>query len=83
MKHARTIEEIGQLVKFHRMKQGRTQSDLARESGVSQEFISKLENGRGGNLQTFLTVMNELKLQIKLDEIERIDTDDLAKMMGN
>ena len=83
MKYARNLEDLGKLVKFHRMKTGKTQSELASSCGVSQELISKIENGHGGSLHTFILLAQALNLELRLEKIQEIDTNDLAGMMGN
>lgn len=41
----RKPNQIGRLIKRLRAKLGLTQTELARKSGVSQEYISQLEGG--------------------------------------
>jgi transcriptional regulator with XRE-family HTH domain len=45
-------EQLGSLIKVHRMRRGATQEDLARAAGVSRTIISNLEQCKGRPVQT-------------------------------
>ncbi len=52
-----------------RDKQGLTQTELAKLSGITQQQLSKLECGENCNLSTFLSVCNALNIEVKLQHI--------------
>jgi transcriptional regulator with XRE-family HTH domain len=81
MKTARSVNEIGRLIKYHRQKKSLTQAQLAKTCDLSQVFISKLENGSGGTMSTLVRVMKGLGLELSLREIKKIDTENLANLL--
>jgi transcriptional regulator with XRE-family HTH domain len=69
------------LIRFYRQKRDLSQAELADKSGVSQVFISKLENGSGLTVQTLIDVLRVLKVEISFKEIEGINTEDLLDLI--
>lgn len=51
---------LGQQVRTIRLRQNMTQLELAERSGISRSALASLESGKGGNLRTFVTVVNVL-----------------------
>lgn len=51
---------IGSFIKHHRIKQNKTQRDLATEAGISRSTLSLLERGQTVTLSTFIKVMRLL-----------------------
>lgn len=62
-----TTSLIPEQLKKHRKKQGWGQDDLARESGISQSVISKMERGQSLTLDNLVAVANALN--IGLDDL--------------
>ena len=61
-------EMLGLAIKIAnaRTTQGLTQADLARIANVTQQQLSKIENGENCNMLTFLKVSKALNLQVKI-----------------
>lgn len=51
-------------VKKTREEEGLSQEELAKKAHITQQQLSKIENGLNCNITTFLKVMNALHLQI-------------------
>jgi DNA-binding Xre family transcriptional regulator len=49
-----------------------SQTELARQSGITQQQLSKLERGENCNLTTFLKVCNTLGIEIKLHQLNYV-----------
>jgi transcriptional regulator with XRE-family HTH domain len=81
MKSIRDLKDIGALVRFYRQKRDLSQAELGQKAGVSQVFISKLENGSGMATQTLVDIMRVLRVEIFFKEIESINTDSLLDMV--
>lgn len=58
---------LGDRLRQHRIARGLQQAELADKAKVSREAISKVENGRPVNLDTFLQVLKSLDLLDRLD----------------
>ena len=58
--------ELGLIITETREKQGLSQRDLAQKSHVTQQQLSKIENGNNCNMLTFLKVSSALGLDLKL-----------------
>lgn len=56
------LKEIGQRLKDVRIRQGLTQTELAVSAGVAYNTITRLENGKGTNLDNLIKVMRVLGL---------------------
>jgi HTH-type transcriptional regulator / antitoxin HipB len=52
-----------------REKQGISQTELAKRSGISQQQVSKLEHGLNCNMATFIKVCRALGLNMELKSI--------------
>ncbi|MFH2142432.1 MAG: helix-turn-helix transcriptional regulator [Bacteroidota bacterium] len=53
---------MGLFVKHHRLKQNKTQEQLAVEAGINRSTLSLFENGESTNLLTFVQLLRALKL---------------------
>lgn len=52
--------DLGRQVEALRLSQNRNQSQIAEEAGVSRRTITRLENGEGVSLDTFIRVLRAL-----------------------
>ncbi|MGA2297955.1 MAG: helix-turn-helix transcriptional regulator [FCB group bacterium] len=59
---------VGLAIKIadYRQKQGLSQTELAKLSGITQQQLSKLERGGNCNISTFLRVCNSLGIEVML-----------------
>lgn len=55
-------KRIGNYIKHHRLKQNRTQNNLANEAGISRSTLSLLERGQSTTLPTLIRVLRVLDL---------------------
>ena len=55
-------KHIGNYIKHHRLKQNRTQNNLANEAGISRSTLSLLERGQSTTLPTLIRVLRVLDL---------------------
>jgi len=62
-------EKLCDQLLLHRKKQGLTQQELAKKSGLRQATISKLECGSGGHIDTYTTLAATLGLTIVAQEV--------------
>ncbi|HBE01896.1 MAG: transcriptional regulator [Spirochaetes bacterium GWF1_41_5] len=60
------LVEIALEVKKVREDEGLSQEELARKAHITQQQLSKIENGLNCNITTFLKVMNALHMQMSL-----------------
>ena len=58
--------KLGLIITETREKQGLSQRELAQKSHVTQQQLSKIENGINCNMLTFLKVSSALGLDLKL-----------------
>ena len=61
-------EEVGRVIKSHRLQRGRTQLDVAKEIGLSTSSYAAIEEGKGCNLH----------IAAKLAEAFDVTLDDIA-----
>lgn len=81
MKAARSIEDLGKLIKHHRLNKKMSQKDLAEKCQVSQVTISHIENGLGGSLTALVAIVKALNVQISFSEIPKIDTQNMINFL--
>lgn len=66
--HTTLVQKIlGDRLRQHRIARELQQAELADKAKVSREALSKVENGRPVNLETFLQVLKGLELIDRLD----------------
>ncbi|MDL2323339.1 helix-turn-helix domain-containing protein [Bacteroidales bacterium OttesenSCG-928-A17] len=65
MSDAAISQKIGKFIKHHRVKQNKTQSELAMEAGISRSTLSLLERGQTVTVATLIQVLRMLdQLQV-------------------
>jgi len=62
----RQLAELSLRILNAREKQGLSQKEVAQKAKVTQQQLSKVENGINCNLKTFLKVCNALDLKVDL-----------------
>jgi len=62
----RYLLELGLMITETREKRGLSQKELAQKSHVTQQQLSKIENGSNCNILTFLKVSSALGLDLTL-----------------
>ena len=62
------IDQIGEIVEFHRHKSGLSRNQLAAFAGVGKTAIYELEKGRTGiRLDTLIKILHILNIKIHLN----------------
>ena len=62
----RDLLRLAVRVQEFRERHGMSQSALARRAGITQQQLSRLENGTNCNVATFLRVCHALKVRVTL-----------------
>ena len=76
-------EHIGAFIRYHRMKQDKTQETLAAEAGISRSTLSLLERGETVTLATLiqvLRVLDQLQVMAAFSVQESVSPLALAKL---
>jgi len=61
------LEVLGERVKMERLNQNMTQMDLARRAGINRIVLTRLENGKGCTLGSFIRILRSLG---KIDHLD-------------
>ncbi|CAN5124724.1 hypothetical protein BH23BAC3_BH23BAC3_35390 [soil metagenome] len=69
------IENIGAFVKHHRLRQNKTQDNVAEEAGISRSTLSLLERGETVTILT-LTLMQVLRVLDQLHIMNAFQVDE-------
>jgi HTH-type transcriptional regulator/antitoxin HipB len=78
---ARTVKQIGAIIRRARRNAGLTQAGLGKKIGLRQATISKLEKGEPATqLSTLLDVLTALGLEIIIDKRGRVSAQDLENL---
>jgi HTH-type transcriptional regulator / antitoxin HipB len=81
----KTLAELGRAVAEHRKKQGLPQGQVAKQSGLTQESLSRFENGQLSELgsRKLLAVLAVLGLEMSFTEVGMSGTlDELRRERG-
>lgn len=54
------IKTIGEFIKAERIKQDKTQKQLAEDAGINRSNLSEIENGKNFSMLTFIQVLRTL-----------------------
>lgn len=80
------LELIGTYLKETRLRQNKTQQELAEAAGINRSTLVQIESGGGGGLLTFVQIMralDQLSVFKNLEISEQISPLLLAKMQRN
>lgn len=61
--------EIAKKIIRYRVKNNLSQTQLAREMGVTQQYISKIEEGEFFNLETIENILHHIGFRLKLEVV--------------
>lgn len=64
---AAVVVELGRRIARHRVERNWTQADLAREAGVGQATVQRVERGRSVQMTTMVRILRTLGLLEALD----------------
>jgi transcriptional regulator with XRE-family HTH domain len=69
---AAVLEQIGRFVQQSRLKQNKSQQQIADAAGVNRSTLSQIENGKGGTLISLIQILRVLgKLSfVKVFQVE-------------
>jgi transcriptional regulator with XRE-family HTH domain len=68
------LQELGEFIRAERIKQNKSQEDLALHAGVSRKSISQFESGKVSiSLLTFIQILRSLNLLNKLTGFKSIN----------
>lgn len=54
------LETVGAFIKYHRLEQNKSQSQLAEEAGINRSTLSEFEQGKRSNTITFIQLLRAL-----------------------
>ena len=77
------VKTIGSFIKHHRLLQNKTQTQLAKESGIARSTLGLFEKGENTSLMVFIQLLRALSLLHMLQEFQikqQISPLQLAKM---
>jgi putative transcriptional regulator len=77
------METIGSFIRYNRLLQNKTQTQLAKEAGIVRSTLSLFERGENTGMLVFIQLLRALKLLNLLQEFQirqQISTIQLAKL---
>lgn len=78
-----TLRSIGEFIKYHRLKQNKTQEQLAEEAGINRTTLVEFEQGKRSNTITLiqlLRVLNQLQVLAPFQINKQLSPLQLAKL---
>ena len=79
MLSATNLKEIGKMFRAERKALGRTQADIARDSGLRRETIIRIEAGENIDMITFLKATSAIRKGLRLAD-SRPDYDTIKEL---
>lgn len=64
------VETISNFIKYHRLEQNKTQSQLATEAGINRSTLVEFEKGNRANMITFIQLLRALNLLHVIKQFE-------------
>lgn len=64
------LDMIGDFIKDNRIRQNKTQQDLAAAAGINRTTLVQIERGGGGKMLTFIQIMRALDLLYYMNAFE-------------
>lgn len=78
---ARTVKQLGAIIRRERRRQGLTQTQLGAKIGLRQATISKLEAGEPATqLRTLLDALTALNLEIHVAPRRKTSSDEIESL---
>ena len=77
------VHTIGAFIKYHRLEQNKTQSQLAEEAGINRSTLVEFEKGMRANIMTLIQLLRALNLLHVMEQFkisQQISPIQLAKM---
>ncbi|MCX6303050.1 MAG: helix-turn-helix transcriptional regulator [Bacteroidia bacterium] len=84
MSNSAIVRSLGSFIREHRIRQNKTQAELAGEAGISRMSLNFFENGENTSLITFISLLRALNLLYTLDAFvteQQISPLQLARML--
>ncbi len=74
--------EIGEKIREYRLKNNLTQKELAEELDLTEKYVSRIENGKGGvKIETLTKAMNLLGMSPDIVFSELIENEDIKQKL--
>jgi transcriptional regulator with XRE-family HTH domain len=67
MSDSAIVQSLGSFIKEYRIRQNKSQTELANNAGVSRMTLSFFENGKNSSLLTFIQLLRALNILYTLD----------------
>lgn len=86
MSNPAILAKIGSRIKETRIRQGKTQVELATATGIAPITVANIEKGKPANTFIFISILRELGLLENLENLVpegKISPIQLKKMQGN
>lgn len=83
MSDAAIVDSIGAYIKHQRIRQNKTQAQLATEAGINRWTLGQIENGESITLSTLIQILRALELLHLFDSFaiqERISPIEYARL---